>query len=123
MFVNFKANLSELSLAFNHLSRTPSALLQAMYQLRSLDLSKNRIQKIDKMSFGSFESSGMSLVKLNLAGNLIQEVSDPGAFLYLNSLTLLDLSFNRIKRLTRVALERLENLETLFLQVRCSFPS
>lgn len=121
VFLKFKSNLIELSLAFNRLTKIPSDVLQGMSKLRILDLSKNYIQKIEKMAFGWFESgsssAGISLIKLNLAGNAIQEVTDPGAFLYVSSLTYLDLSFNQIKRLTRVALERLESLESLFLQV------
>lgn len=42
---------------------------------------------------------------------------DPGTFLFMSALNYLDLSSNNIKRLTRVAFERLESLETLLLQV------
>ncbi|KAI1731045.1 leucine rich repeat domain-containing protein [Ditylenchus destructor] len=103
LFSNFKANLSELFLAFNRLTKIPSVVLQGMHRLQHLDLSKNKIAKIDKMAFGSYEGGGggsVSLVKLNLAGNQILEVVDPGSFLYMSQLTYLDLSFNRIKRLT-----------------------
>src|SRR5688572_20483701 len=87
LFSNFKSNLSELFLAFNQLTKIPSTVLQGMHRLQHLDLSKNKIAKVDKMAFGSYESGGSaSLVKLNLAGNQIQEVVDPGSFLYMTQL-------------------------------------
>lgn len=122
LFANFKSNLTELLLASNQLTKIPSEVLQGMPKLRFLDLSKNRIETIEKMAFGWFENESINadinLLKLNLAGNLISEITNPGTFLYVNSLTSLDLSFNKIKRLTHSALERLENLISLFLQVK-----
>jgi Leucine-rich repeat (LRR) protein len=58
---------------------------------------------------------------LNLAGNRIRELTEPGAFLYLSQLVLLDLSDNRIRRVAKTALERLEALESLFLAVNHLF--
>ncbi|KAH7718050.1 leucine Rich Repeat family protein, partial [Aphelenchoides avenae] len=112
----FKANLTELFVAFNRLSRIPSDIFDGMTQLRHLDLSKNRIKRVENMAFGAYGGAGTSLVRLNLAGNRIEEVADPGAFLYLSSLAYLDLSYNKIQRLSKASLERLEGLESLFLQ-------
>lgn len=72
---------------------------------------------MERLAFGKFDGTGTSLIKLNLAGNLIENITDPGAFLYMSSLAYLDLSHNRISFLNDNAFERLENLESLFLQV------
>lgn len=65
-------------MAFNRLSEIPSGILFDMPNLRHLDLSKNKIESIDKMAFGIIEKSQIArttnLVRLNLAGNQIQEV-------------------------------------------------
>lgn len=92
-----------------------------MSKLRHLDLSKNRIKKIGRLAFGTFDGTGTNLVKLNLAGNLIDNITDPGAFLYMSSLAYLDLSHNRINYLSDAVFERLEKLESLFLQVTDNF--
>lgn len=92
-----------------------------MSKLYFLDLSKNNIKKIEKMAFGWFingsTSADINLLKLNLAGNLITEITNPAAFLYVSSLKYLDLSFNKINKLTYAAFERLKSLESIFLQV------
>lgn len=88
-----------------------------MSRLRHLDLSKNRIQYIHRLAFGKFGGTGTNLLKLSLAGNLIENITDPGAFLYMSSLAHLDLSHNRISYLNNNTFERLEGLESLFLQV------
>uniref|UniRef100_A0A914HXV5 Chaoptin n=1 Tax=Globodera rostochiensis TaxID=31243 RepID=A0A914HXV5_GLORO len=115
----FRANLSELSLAKNMLGRIPSEGIQGMVSLRSLDLSDNAIESVGKMAFGSFDGlspSGVSsLQRLSLAGNRIRELTNPGAFIYLSNLIRLDLSHNRIARLTKDVFERLDSLEWLSL--------
>ncbi|VDN01367.1 unnamed protein product [Thelazia callipaeda] len=113
---NMKPALTELLLAFNRLTEIPTQVLHGMKRLRHLDLSKNRIRSMGRLAFGKFDGTGTSLVKLNLAGNMIVNISDPGAFLYMSSLAYLDLSYNRISYLSDHAFERLEGLESLFLQ-------
>jgi Leucine-rich repeat (LRR) protein len=115
---NFKSTLQELLLAFNRLTKIPTGLLEGMNNLKHLDLSKNRIQNIEPLSFGKYDGPSKNLIRLNLAGNQIQSIVDPGAFLYMGSLAYLDLSFNRIRQMTRSAFERLDGLESLFLQVK-----
>lgn len=120
---NLKPALTELLLAFNRLTEIPTQVLNGMSRLQHLDLSKNRIRSVERLAFGKFDGTGTSLLKLNLAGNLIENITDPGAFLYMSSLAYLDLSYNRISHLTDTAFERLEGLQSLFLQVSSKFSS
>ncbi|MCP9260122.1 Leucine Rich Repeat family protein [Dirofilaria immitis] len=113
---NLKPVLIELLLAFNRLTEIPTHVLNGMSRLRHLDLSKNRIRYVQRLAFGKFDGTGTSLIKLNLAGNLIENITDSGAFLYMSSLAYLDLSHNRISYLDDNVFERLEDLESLFLQ-------
>ncbi|OZC06751.1 hypothetical protein X798_06255 [Onchocerca flexuosa] len=113
---NLKPILTELLLAFNRLTEIPTHVLNGMSRLRHLDLSKNRIRYVQRLAFGKFDGTGTSLIKLNLAGNLIENITDPGAFLYMSSLAYLDLSHNRIRYINDNAFERLEDLESLSLQ-------
>ncbi|VDM07257.1 unnamed protein product [Wuchereria bancrofti] len=113
---NVKPVLTELLLAFNRLTEIPSQVLNGMSRLRHLDLSKNRIRYVQRLAFGKFDGTGTNLLKLNLAGNLIENITDSGAFLYMSSLAYLDLSHNRINYLNDNAFERLEGVESLFLQ-------
>lgn len=117
MINNLKPVLTELLLAFNRLTDIPTQALSGMSRLRHIDLSKNRIRYMQRLAFGKFDGTGTSLLKLNLAGNLIENITDPGVFLYMSSLAYLDLSHNRINYLNDNVFERLEGLESLFLQV------
>lgn len=114
---NLKPAISELLLAYNRFIEIPSEALDGMSKLQHLDLSKNRIKNINRLAFGRFDGRGTSLIRLNLAGNHIEKIEDPGAFLYMSSLVYLDLSYNRIVKISENAFERLEGLESLFLQV------
>uniref|UniRef100_A0A0R3QR91 Chaoptin n=1 Tax=Brugia timori TaxID=42155 RepID=A0A0R3QR91_9BILA len=113
---NVKPVLTELLLAFNRLIEIPSQVLNGMSRLRHLDLSKNRIRYVRRLAFGKLDGTGTNLLKLNLAGNLIENITDSGAFLYMSSLVYLDLSHNLINYLNDNAFERLEGVESLFLQ-------
>lgn len=88
-----------------------------MHKLQHLDLSKNRISNVDRLAFGTYDGAGTSLVFLNLAGNHIRNISDPGIFLYMTTLAYLDLSYNFIENIGPKAFEKLPELEKLFLQV------
>uniref|UniRef100_A0A0M3IJQ0 Chaoptin n=1 Tax=Ascaris lumbricoides TaxID=6252 RepID=A0A0M3IJQ0_ASCLU len=115
---NLKPALAELLLAFNRLTEIPTQVLDGMSKLKHLDLAKNRIRSVNRLAFGKFDGTGTSLVRLNLAGNLIEQITDPGSFLYMSSLAYLDLSYNRLSNITDNAFERLEGLESLFLQAK-----
>uniref|UniRef100_A0A914RKA5 Leucine Rich repeat-containing domain protein n=1 Tax=Parascaris equorum TaxID=6256 RepID=A0A914RKA5_PAREQ len=79
-----------------------------MSKLKHLDLAKNRIRSVNRLAFGTFDGTGTSLIRLNLAGNLIEQITDPGSFLYMSSLAYLDLSYNRLNNISDNAFERLE---------------
>ncbi|CAI4226387.1 unnamed protein product [Auanema sp. JU1783] len=111
-----KKTITELLLAYNQLKEIPTALLNGMEKLQHLDLSKNKIESIEKLAFGTFDGTGTSLIILNLAGNNIRNISDPGVFLYMSTLAYLDLSYNSIEHLGPKAFEKLPGLEKLFLQ-------
>uniref|UniRef100_A0A915B1N2 Chaoptin n=2 Tax=Parascaris univalens TaxID=6257 RepID=A0A915B1N2_PARUN len=113
---NLKPALAELLLAFNRLTEIPTQVLDGMSKLKHLDLAKNRIRSVNRLAFGTFDGTGTSLIRLNLAGNLIEQITDPGSFLYMSSLAYLDLSYNRLNNISDNAFERLEGLESLFLQ-------
>ncbi|MFH4981602.1 hypothetical protein AB6A40_008311 [Gnathostoma spinigerum] len=115
--IHMKSSITELLLAFNRFTRVPTDLLDGMTRLTHLDLSKNRIQSISRLAFGTLDKTGMSLRRLNLAGNYIEQITDSATFLYMSALAYLDISHNRIHQLSPNAFERLEGLESLFLQV------
>ncbi|CAJ0951102.1 unnamed protein product, partial [Mesorhabditis belari] len=111
-----KRTLLELRLAYNHLREVPTDVLTGMERLQQLDLSKNKIETLEKLAFGTFDGTGTSLMFLNLAGNQIKVINDPAVFLYMSSLAYLDLSLNQIKLIGEQAFDKLPALETLFLQ-------
>ena len=109
----FKHNLTELLLACNRLTSVPNDVLEGMKLLQHLDLSKNRIADIDKISFENLPN----LIRLNLAGNQLEKIVNSRIFDSLKALAYLDLSFNKLEILGKTAFERLTGLESLFLQV------
>ncbi|CAJ0581317.1 unnamed protein product, partial [Mesorhabditis spiculigera] len=111
-----KRTLLELRVAYNHLKEVPTHVLTGMERLQQLDLSKNKIQTLEKLAFGTFDGTGTSLMFLNLAGNQIKEINDPAVFLYMSSLAYLDLSYNQIVQVGDQAFDKLPGLESLFLQ-------
>lgn len=112
---NVKSTLKELLLSYNLLTQIPTNVLDGMKLLEHLDLSKNDIDNLGKLAFGKFNGDGTSLVRLNLAGNQIRSLSEPGAFLYMSALAYLDLSHNLISKIADDAFHLLPGLESLFL--------
>lgn len=110
----FKNNLTELLLACNRLNTVPHDILEGMNQLQHLDLSKNRIADIEKLSFERLPN----LIKLNLAGNQLKKLINFRIFDSLKSLAYLDLSYNKLSILGKTVFEKLTGLESLFLQVK-----
>lgn len=111
----YKNSLKELLLSYNLLTQIPTDVLDGMKRLEHLDLSKNDIDNLGKLAFGKFNGDGTSLVRLNLAGNQIRSLSEPGAFLYMSALAYLDLSHNQITTIADDAFHLLPGLESLFL--------
>ena len=110
----FKHNLTELLLACNRLIKVPADVLDGMEQLQHLDLSKNRIADINEISFNRLPN----LIRLNMAGNHLENLINHEVFDSLKSLVYLDLSFNKLTVLGKTAFEKLNGLESLFLQVK-----
>ncbi len=116
-FANFKQVLRKLNLQSNQLESIKFEIFDGMQRLEKLDLSGNRINSVGKMLFGTTNGAASSLRELNLGGNRIEEIVDPGSFLYFTSLIVLNLGFNKITRLSAEAFNRLSTLESLNLEV------
>ncbi|VDO68330.1 unnamed protein product [Heligmosomoides polygyrus] len=108
--------LVDLSVAYNRLKVVPTNILNDMVRLQHLDLSKNNIRALDRLGFGTMDGVGTNLVHLNLAGNHLRNISDPGVFLYMTSLAYLDLSYNQLSHIEPRTFEKLPGLERLYLQ-------
>ncbi|EYC34364.1 hypothetical protein Y032_0001g38 [Ancylostoma ceylanicum] len=116
MIEGLKDALVELSLAYNRLKMVPTNILNGMRRLQHLDLSKNSIKSLHRLAFGTFDGTGTSLIHLNLAGNQLKVIEDPGVFLYMTSLAYLDLSYNQLDEIEPKTFEKLPGLERLYLQ-------
>ncbi|KIH48682.1 leucine Rich repeat-containing domain protein, partial [Ancylostoma duodenale] len=116
MVEGLKDALIELSLAYNRLKMVPTNILNGMRRLQHLDLSKNSIKSLQRLAFGTFDGTGTSLIHLNLAGNQLKVLEDPGVFLYMTSLAYLDLSYNQLDEIEPKTFEKLPGLERLYLQ-------
>ena len=92
----------------NHLDVFPGDLAQ----LKVLDLSDNEIGALEARSFHYL----LNLVKLNLRGNKIRQIS-PDVFLAEQSLMGLDLRSNRLEKLPYAAIDIIQNsLEALHIE-------
>ncbi|WKX95007.1 hypothetical protein Q1695_011899 [Nippostrongylus brasiliensis] len=111
-----KEVLVDLSLAYNRLKAVPTNALNGMVRLQHLDLSKNNIKQLDRLAFGTLDGTGKSLMQLNLAGNQLKSIEEPGVFLYMTSLAYLDLSYNQLEHIESSTFEKLPGLERLYLQ-------
>eukprot|EP00090_Calanus_glacialis_P036292 TRINITY_DN61906_c0_g1_i1.p1 TRINITY_DN61906_c0_g1~~TRINITY_DN61906_c0_g1_i1.p1 ORF type:complete len:799 (+),score=94.62 TRINITY_DN61906_c0_g1_i1:179-2398(+) len=127
--------LEELDLSGNLLIRLPSQSLFGLSSLRTFNLSRNRLSLLDifpsdlaqlkilDMSFNDIRALEakvfhylVNLVKLNLRGNKISQVS-PDVFLAEQPLKGLDLRSNRMERLPYEAIDTIENsLEALHFE-------
>uniref|UniRef100_A0A0N5ASA3 LRRCT domain-containing protein n=1 Tax=Syphacia muris TaxID=451379 RepID=A0A0N5ASA3_9BILA len=113
---NLMPALIELLLAYNRLSLVPTETLEQMKKLQKLDLSKNRIRRISSLSFGNSNGASATLQKINLAGNLINEITDSNSFAHMSALLELDLSHNQINVLGDAIFTHLTNLNYLNLE-------
>ena len=95
---NFKHMLKRVHLEFNQIAQLNADFFDGMLRLESVDLSHNRISALSNMIFGSASGAATRLREVNLAGNRIEEILHPGTFLYVSSLTVLNLSFNRLRK-------------------------
>ncbi|KAI6193751.1 hypothetical protein M3Y96_01052000 [Aphelenchoides besseyi] len=116
LLVNFKHNLRQLNLQFNKLVQVDPEVFDGMQRLEELDLSYNKIETLEKMPFGTMSGAASSLRDLNLAGNQITEITDSRSFIYLSSLTVLNLSSNRLQKISSEASSKLNSLKSLNLE-------
>ena len=119
--------MEELDLSGTLLIRIPSQSLLGLSSLRTFNLSRNRLSLLDifpsdllqlkilDMSFNDIRALEakvfhylVNLVKLNLRGNKISQVS-PDVFLAEQPLKGLDLRSNRMERLPYEAIDTFEN--------------
>lgn len=95
---------------WNEIGLKESLLLSTILPFQVLDLSKNKISRLD-----SFVLNSTALKKLILSDNKIQSISEV-AFANLDGLTALDLSGNRLIAVTRSIFSPLKSLERLKLR-------
>ncbi|KRZ69045.1 Chaoptin, partial [Trichinella papuae] len=113
--------LKELLISHNYLSQISASF----GKLENLDLSSNNIAELHKQAFGQNEKRPGSTVRLNLAGNQIRCLADPGVFIYMPMLVYVDLSHNNIKHISNNFFLHLPTLESLSLEKNLldSFPA
>lgn len=99
-------NVDEISLQHNNISSIPNQLFASNSTIQNLNLSGNFIATIQPDAYLS-----CTVNKLDLSGNRLQKLD----FNFPESLTLLDLSFNRIAQIDPEAFQAADRLETLLL--------
>lgn len=104
--INFN---SLLSLFFKNF-QVPQKALTGMQKLMMLDFESNEITNLPDYSF-----YGLRLVKLNMKGNLLENISEFAFAGLEESITEIDLSENKIKSFPMSALKKLEHLRSLRL--------
>lgn len=102
--------LQSLSLRNNFINGTHSKAFFHLLELRQLDLSQNKLTKLDGYLF--YE---LPLDYLNLSRNHISKI-DPDAFRSVASLTILDLSSNDLESVPKEFQQQLQSVRKLFLQ-------
>ncbi|KRY23117.1 Chaoptin [Trichinella patagoniensis] len=113
--------LKELLISHNYLTQ----IAANFGKLENLDLSSNNIAELHKQAFGQNEKRPASTVRLNLAGNQIRRLADPGVFIYMPMLVYVDLSHNNIEHISSNFFHHLPTLESLSLEKNLldSFPA
>uniref|UniRef100_A0AC35U7D6 LRRCT domain-containing protein n=1 Tax=Rhabditophanes sp. KR3021 TaxID=114890 RepID=A0AC35U7D6_9BILA len=112
---SFSSTIKELSISSNRLLNFSFPILRGLQQLTNLDISKNRIKHLSSESFLTFDN-GSKLIKLNLASNMIENITDEKTFSHLHNLVYLDLSYNNIQFITDNIFSGLTNIKQIFLQ-------
>lgn len=111
-FLQFTTRLINLNLSGNRIEAIEGEAFFTLGSLETLDLSHNKLTKIEMLFHFQFHPNKLS--KLSLAYNEIEEIP-ADAFEELTFLTELDLTNNRISDLTAEPFSNLTNLETLRL--------
>ncbi|KAG4072974.1 hypothetical protein HA402_006654 [Bradysia odoriphaga] len=107
---NLRETLESLSIVNGKLLQVPKKALTGMQKLMMLDFESNEITNLPDYSF-----YGLRLVKLNMKGNLLENISEFAFAGPEESITEIDLSENKIKSFPMSALKKLEHLRSLRL--------
>ncbi|XP_051910426.1 toll-like receptor 22 [Hippocampus zosterae] len=110
-FVNHTV-LVQLDLKRNNISQIEKGSFAALRSLQKLNLNNNRLVQL-----GDFFEGLSNLTELRLTSNYITTVN-PSSLKPLTNLTVLDLSYNKLRHLTKVhyAIQHLPNLQYLFIK-------
>ncbi|XP_053603949.1 protein artichoke-like [Plodia interpunctella] len=109
-FMPLRKCLETLGIVSSKIKFIPQKAFSGMLKLMSIDLTSNYIEDIPSYSF-----YGLPLMKLNIKGNVIRDISD-SAFSSLElSLSEIDLSENNLTAFPIASLSKLRHLRTLRL--------
>lgn len=100
-------SLRSLNLRRNHIRKIQRDKLQSLESLRTVDLEDNRVEELESAAF-----SQTNIVKINLRNNRLQEIR-AGWFSNLSSLRILTLDANAIEEVQDASFQGAESLERL----------
>nr|AFK76496.1 toll-like receptor 22l [Gadus morhua] len=103
-------NLLRLDLTRNRISKIESSTFVVQISLKVLTLNNNRLCKLQEGMFDGL----VNLIELYLTSNQIQTVA-PASFKSLSKLTILDLGHNKLRHLTNVFLQHTPLLQNLYI--------
>lgn len=118
---DYGENLLTLIASNNQLTEIPSALFENARKINVVDMSFNKINRIDPAAF----NTNYNITLLNLSNNLIAKI-DNQTFTKLSQLEVLDLSFNSMEGIPNGLFDPLNRLRrlnlrnNLFTQLECS---
>lgn len=107
---DYARNLVTLIVSHNEIVDIPSSLFADAIKLSVVDMSYNKIKRVDPLAFGA----NKQITLLNLSHNLIVEI-DSRTLAPLIALEVLDLSWNRIANITAGLFDELGQLRELKL--------
>ncbi|CAH1115233.1 unnamed protein product [Psylliodes chrysocephalus] len=112
-FVSFGSDsIMEIDLHHKEIKSVGTGTFKGLFCLSKLDLSFNNLSMVTEGSFEGLEN----LKQLDLSHNQLVDIPDSGmAFLALKNIEVLDLSFNKIRSISKLSFMFLYNLEILNL--------
>ncbi|XP_059900082.1 toll-like receptor 13 [Gadus macrocephalus] len=103
-------NLLRLDLTRNRISKIESSTFVVQISLKMLILNNNRLCKLQEGMFDGL----VNLIELRLTSNQIQTV-EPASFKSLSKLRILDLGHNKLRHLTNIFLQHTPHLQNLYI--------
>ncbi|CAL8363716.1 unnamed protein product [Arctogadus glacialis] len=103
-------NLLRLQVTRNRISKIESSTFVVQISLKVLMLNNNRLCKLQEGMFDGL----VNLIELYLASNQIQTVA-PASFKSLSKLKILDLGHNKLRHLTNIFLQHTPHLQNLYI--------